>query len=430
MHLRQSPVVLGLTFLCALAYLIAGPATQSQPTAPYVTTLKMAFRHGDLWHLLNNLALLLAAGLRCEPDLGSAKTALLAALCLTFGSAAQLHFVDGNFVGISGVVYGFAAYALLSSPSQSARFWSLLGLTVLLTYQARFLSQSLSIYTHILSTLIGGGFAMLGKLFGSATPTLKKMEKSHIGQVVQIIAETDEDDAEEAEEGFFSAGGLEDMFVLMQRGTVLGVTGFTLDQDSDDVAWLSWTYLSQDCIGAGHGSNMMNDMLGRLKDLGVRKVFISSSDYEEHGHCIYENAHRMYKDFGAELELTVPDYHSVGEAKLVFGLGNPEFPEQPPRPETTDKGIRIMGLEQAPEGDGVAGLTWEEIPAEVVDFPKTVQRAEADGARLAVLVLPSDLSAQNETYLLSQKFRISGELKDFYAIGLHQTWWTCSMAKN
>ena len=195
---------------------------------------------------------------------------------------------------------------------------------------------------------------MFEALFGSKNPTLKPMQRTHVARVVEIIAQTDEDDAEEAEAGFLEEG-VEGMFVLMQKGEVLGVTGYNLDDQVDDVAWLSWTYLDAKHTGQGLGGQMLNDLLGKLKGFGVRKIFMATSDYEDFGRRIYANAHKMYEEFGANIELTVPDYHDVGEAKIVYGLDNPEFSTSPPAPASQQTGLAISDISKEPETKGRHG---------------------------------------------------------------------------
>ncbi|MEO1308584.1 MAG: rhomboid family intramembrane serine protease [Pseudomonadota bacterium] len=59
----------------------------------------------------------------------------------------------------------------------------------------------------------------------------------------------------------------------------------------------------------------------------VVSIFIATSDYAENGVPIYANAFRLYEEFGANIELKIPDYHSPGETKIVYGLANPEYPD-------------------------------------------------------------------------------------------------------
>lgn len=268
---------------------------------------------------------------------------------------------------------------------------------------------------------------MFGNLFGSKGPQLKPMQPVHIPKVVAIINQTDDDDAAEAEAEFLDGGGLEGMFVLMDRGEVMGCIGYSPDDHSPDIAWLSWTYLDAEYAGQGYGSQMMNDLLGKLKDYGVRKIFIATSDYEDFGKKIYAAAHKMYEDFGATVEMTVPDYHNVGESKIVFGLENPEYEGGPALEQSENEGLAIETISKEPETDNVFGLMWSEVPVGIAGLDHAVDKARNKGARMVALAIPSDLSDANSAALESQGFISCGKLTDYYASGLHQVWWTCSL---
>ena len=268
---------------------------------------------------------------------------------------------------------------------------------------------------------------MFGNLFGSKGPALKPMQISHVSKVIEIINQTDDDDAAEAEQEFLDGDGLEGMYVLMDRGQIMGCIGYSPDDASPEIAWLSWTYLDEEYAGQGYGSQMMNDLLGILKDYGVRKIFIATSDYEDFGKKIYAAAHKMYEDFGASVELTVPDYHTIGEAKIVYGLDNPEYEAGPAPAPSENEGIAIGGSAKEPETDNVRGLTWSEVPVGVAGLDHAIEKARNKGARMLVLAIPSDLSDANSAALESHGFATCGKLADYYNLGLHQTWWVCSL---
>lgn len=271
---------------------------------------------------------------------------------------------------------------------------------------------------------------MFNALFGSKGPALKKMEWQHVSDVIAIIAQTDEDDAAEAEEIFLAQGGLENMFVLIERGKVLGVTGVGYDDHIPDLAWLSWTYLDEAHHGHGLGGQMLNDLLGMLAKQGIRKLFIETSDHSDFGKKTYERAHKLYEDFGASLELTIPDYHAPGEAKLIFGLDNPEAPADVPVSEGEMlHGFDIRSVEKAPETDNVGGLVWEETANGLTGVDLAKRNMHRDGYRMLVLPIPDDLAKANLTELQKNGFEHVGELKDYYSKGLHQQWWVLKSGK-
>ncbi|MEL6520507.1 MAG: hypothetical protein AAFQ66_06060, partial [Pseudomonadota bacterium] len=176
--------------------------------------------------------------------------------------------------------------------------------------------------------------------------------------------------------------------------------------------------------GEGLGSHMMNDLLGKLNEMGVRKIFIATSDYAENGVPIYANAFRLYEEFGANIELKIPDYHSPGETKIIYGLANPEYPDTAPAYRDPPQGVRFTGTDLAPEATGTFGITWAEAPDGVSGLSEATAAARAKGGHLAVLALPSDLSDLAQDQLLADGYAEQGQLTDFYAKGLHQVWWS------
>lgn len=266
---------------------------------------------------------------------------------------------------------------------------------------------------------------MFSAIFGNKGPTLKPMQLAHIDRVVSIIDETDDDDAEEAQEDFVE-NGVDKMFVLMHKGEVIGVTGFSLDHQVHDIAWLSWTYLTKEYAGQGHGSQMLNDLLGKLKTYGVRKLFIATSDYKDFGRPIYAAAHKMYEDFGASVELKIPQYHGEYEAKIIYGLDNPEFVDEGIYQNSSDTGLEITGVSEEPETDDVLGLSWIERPVGLSGMEYALDKARSAKAKMLVLAIPSDLSDANVEMLEKHQFKNCGMLKDYYRNGLNQVWWVCS----
>ena len=380
------------------------------------------FRHGTRIHLGGNIAILLFAGLRVEREIGFSNTLILMITCAAAGGILQTALVGPHFVGISGPAYGLATYAVMRHARPEFLTWIALLLVAIAVGEVLTLGDRVAVWTHVTSMFVGG-VAVFGNLFGSAEPTLKPMQLTHLSKGIAIINETDEDDALDAEETLLKRG-MDGMFVLMQRQDVLGVTGYAVDEDTDGSAWLSWTYLTEDRRGEGLGGQMMNDLLGKLNEIGIRKIFMATSDYAEDGVPIYADAFKLYEEFGAEIELKVPDYHSPGETKIVYGLNNPEYPDEEPFQRAAPKGIRFTGAYLAPEAEGTMGIDWQEADDGVSGLAEATASATKKKGHLAVLALPSDLSDLAQNVLSDEGYAICGKLADFYQTGLHQVWWS------
>ncbi|MGB7301210.1 MAG: GNAT family N-acetyltransferase [Burkholderiaceae bacterium] len=273
---------------------------------------------------------------------------------------------------------------------------------------------------------------MLGKLFGARAPAPKSgpqfvpMQAIHLGRVKEIIEQTDEDDAEEAAESIRERF-CEGMFVVEDDGEILGVTGSFTPDDSDGVAWLSWTYVDEASRGKGIGKFMVNELLTVLHQQQVRKLFIATSDYTEDGEDVYGDARRFYASMGATQELQVPGYHSADESKIVFGMANPEVTHPPLEMGEPPTGINFDRTGPAPESDSGLALFWSDAQSGVNGLDRLVSRSRHDGVRTLLAVLPHDYSAIASSELTRSGFIEHGQLTDYYATDLHQVWWSLKL---
>ncbi len=276
---------------------------------------------------------------------------------------------------------------------------------------------------------------MNAAFFGKKEPKLRPMKRSDITQVVSIINEHDEDDAEEAgaclhesQEGMFV---LDDgsMFSLEESGGVFGVIGARSEPDVDDIVWLSWTYVAQNRKGEGWGKMMMEELINMLRQNGIRKMFIATSDYREDGEEIYADAKELYTSFGAELELNVPKFHDDDEAQQIYGLKLLDQPEETPEIETLDGTLEFYDVNPVPESEDGYALNWR-LHEEPQDLPNTLdqlkrytEEGQQHNARMLIATLPSDLSNNVTNDFHTMGFEKIGHLKDYHAIGLNQDYW-------
>ncbi|MGH1420461.1 MAG: GNAT family N-acetyltransferase [Hyphomonas sp.] len=263
---------------------------------------------------------------------------------------------------------------------------------------------------------------MFGRSKKPSTPFLDPMRTADIARVVDIIDQTDEDDAEEAKEAF-EKHGTNGMFVLRENKNILGVTGFQPSEASEQVVWLSYTYLDEAYRGQNFGKQMLSKLLELLNNNQVRKIFIATSDYIEDGDEIYGDAHRFYEGLGAIQEVVLKDFYAEGESKLIYGLVNPEMASNEELPSVFPDGLSIDGMAADGDSNDVAALSWSETSGGVTGLREALLEAREQQFRLAVLALPSDISAFASSALIDAGFSNSGELLDFYAAGSNQTWW-------
>lgn len=422
--MRWPWVTTALTLACVAVYLGEGLWVH-HPRPSLIEAFTIGpFRHGSVAHFAPNLALLVWAGTVVETQIGSRNTGALALACILLGGAAQAAFVGPNFIGISGVVLGLIAFAITQTFDPDKR-WRIPAIGLIgFGIEAMLPATVMAVWVHLVSFLIGG-FASMLNIFGGGGPQLKPMQLTDLSRVIAIIEETDEDDAAEAEESFLSRG-CDNMFVFRQRGQIIGVTGFSpVDPDeAEDVAWLGWTYLASEARGQGLGREMFDKMLAELTAAGMRKLFIATSDYVEDGVAIYADAQRLYARFGAETEVTIPDFHAPGEAMIIMALSNsdhPSFNAPPVQLPLNPSGLRITGVHPAPDSETSVALHWQEGGTGLQGLE--IAMTSVPSGQMAVMTLPSDISINYTEKLVQSGFECCGDVRDYYAPGLHQTWW-------
>jgi len=267
---------------------------------------------------------------------------------------------------------------------------------------------------------------------GGGQPKLRPFKVTDMVPVLEIIEQHDEDDAEEAYENLQESH--EGMFVLSKGGRIIGVTGAVSDEHVEGVCWLSWTYVHEEYQGQGFGRMMFDQLRGMLEESGVRRLFISTSDYMEDGVDLYAKAKAFYQAMGAQLELKIADYHDRNEARFVYGIDVPvlDFESAPETPAVEDGTgeIYFTDVEQLPESKGGFSLSWEEKledeeQTSLVPLETLKKRAIQQGARFIVAAPPSLFERSVEQDLKENGFKKVGKLKNYYEKSIDQVYWVC-----
>ena len=267
---------------------------------------------------------------------------------------------------------------------------------------------------------------------------LRAMQLGDLAPVLKVINQHDEDDGESAEADY-QAVGLEHQYVLEIDGQVQGVTGYREVAETERTAWLSWTYLSREHRGQGHGKKMLQQLLSGLKERGARKVFAKVSDYQdpEQGN-VYQPALKLYQSLGFELELTSHDFYDADENQLILGLDLSVTPAADDDAEAGDSGrpevrdekpcIRFNGLFEIAETDDAYSFSWTVEAARkffgkrsfsVEDLQVGLQSAKDSGGRKVFLTFPSNLPLIHQP-LQAAGFKYIGKLIDYYEPGVDE----------
>ncbi len=249
----------------------------------------------------------------------------------------------------------------------------------------------------------------------------RPMVQKDVEPILKIIRNHDTDDFKWASKDFEKAG-LDNKYVLGYKGKATGVTGFTSDDSTDGTCWLSWTYLNNEHRGKGLGRSMLTSLFNILLEIGLRKIYVSTSDYEDMDEgSIYAAAIKLYESIGFRIEIVHEDYYQPGEAELLLGCRLRPLKNTPiviPK----KSGIVLKGLFEIQETHGAYALDWEfqntgHFAPETMK--QMIRKAKERGARSIFIALPSNIIPLND--LLTQcEFKIAGRLIDFYADGIHE----------
>ena len=240
---------------------------------------------------------------------------------------------------------------------------------------------------------------------------LKPLQPNEVPRALDIIEQHDEDDREWAERSYDE--GLAGQFGYHHEGELVGVSGYRAERD---IAWISWTYLDKSAQSRGFGKKMLEEVILMLRKLDFRRVFVSTSDYQEDGIPVYAAAIKLYKSLGFQQEVFHPDYYEEGEGNLIFGYtlkANSSFP----KPKLA-KGMRLLTAHQIDETEDAFVLEWEPSKKNGIfssrDLFTLYLKTLEGGARNIYISLPSSWESQFGQHVKDCHLLLEGRLKDYH----------------
>jgi ribosomal protein S18 acetylase RimI-like enzyme len=215
----------------------------------------------------------------------------------------------------------------------------------------------------------------------------------------------------------------------MYENTVIGVTGYRRGSDTDNTFWLSWTYLDAEYHGQKLGKYMLEKLFDILKQKKTRKLFVSTSDYEDpQKGRIYQNAINLYKSVGLKEEIVHPDYYNPGESQLIYGLAL-----QPPQPDKKrpdeKRGIVLAELFEIDETEDVYAADWRFSGRKCFtadEMKRLLDDARERNARSVFISFPSDVRKVFKP-LEASGFQPCGILENYFEDGLHEYQFRCTL---
>jgi N-acetylglutamate synthase-like GNAT family acetyltransferase len=257
-------------------------------------------------------------------------------------------------------------------------------------------------------------------LYTEGNLALRPMQHNDVRQVLEIIAEFDEDDAAEAQQTYEQS--LQDQYCLTDNNEVIGVCGFKSIPDTDRTYALSWTYLASNHRHRGKGSRMLRWLLDLLHSYNARKLFVSTSDYRDpEDGDIYRSAREAYAEVGFKEELRHRDFYAPGESMISLGLRLQDRMSQ--ANEKSDLAIRLTDVDEIPETDGSYWLAWDQVDisegTKPQDFRKVIDQVAGWGARHLYMSIPSDIPSAT-SLMSSSGFKTAGRLIDYFEDGVDE----------
>ena len=435
----RAPFTLIIAGLCVLAYFTVDSFIvfewQNWPNFWFLSPiyfLLASLLHTDGFHLTVNLIIWIVLGFEFERKYGTSKLVLVYVAAVLLGGFVETIRANLDFVGLSAACFGVFSALLFNQKLTNSRLNTcviatslIFGLIILEAALTGWQNSTVAWGAH-LGGAMAGFFSSLGLGKRHATPGFRPMREDDIAPILDIIYDFDEDDGEEAENSFRES--LANKFVVEHNGQPIAMTGITVDDQAQNVAWLSWTYVHPDFQRQGIAFSMMQDVRDLLEQMGVRKVFISTSDYkdEDDGSDVYGPARRFYEHkLHAKREIVIQDYYDKDESQYVYSLPVIDYQSDPVE---VDKGFHpvFVSIEQGDESETGYVVGWEETQMpqdQTANLTGLIDQARSRGAHALFVSLPSHLSYNGARDLTEAGFSMIGRLTDFYAPGVDDMYW-------
>jgi GNAT superfamily N-acetyltransferase len=190
---------------------------------------------------------------------------------------------------------------------------------------------------------------------------------------------------------------------------IVGVTGIFVDRRVPDVWWLGWTYIHPARQGEEIGSILVDRAEAEVGCRAGRRFLVSTGSVQK-----YAPARRFYERRGWGLEVCLPGYHSVREARVIYGKTLSSNHGSPP--------LRGTARQQAAwwrgeDTDDVSELFLAPDEATVEQLELLLAQAEALLARKRFVWVPTAGDQVAEAFdraLARHGYRYEGRLTEYW----------------
>lgn len=251
---------------------------------------------------------------------------------------------------------------------------------------------------------------------------LRPLLDDDLWPALEIIKDFDEDDYECARESIQNKG-LDDLYVLANEEEIIGITGFTLAEETHYSYWLDWTYLAEKHKKQGLGKQMLEELFEILRQQDCRKLFVQLSDYNDpEDGPIYADALKFYGAMGFNEELVHQDYYEQGESQLIYSyvFDSPDPSSSSPPPDM--RLVALNGVFEIDETEGTYAVDWnfsKKSKANEPGMPDLIEDAKKRRARSLLISFPSNVP-NTASHLEDLGFSQSGMLSDYFDEAIHE----------
>ena len=255
---------------------------------------------------------------------------------------------------------------------------------------------------------------------------IREMRIDDIDEVVALIETHDDDDSEDAMDDF-KTNGTEYQWVIIDKGNIVGTSGFRPVPETENTAFITWTYVHKKCCQKGYGNKIFKFVLDELEKNNANKIFIKISNYiDEKGNKPYYAASKLYENNGFSLEILSKDFYDDGEDQLIYSkdlrTNISEIVKKEEKPT-----IRFENIYEISETVGAYSFSWKVIKKPFFqkrsftkdDLMIGVDAVRSKNGRIIFITFPSNLPLIHLP-LKEAGFKLVGKLKDYYEIGIDE----------
>ena len=255
----------------------------------------------------------------------------------------------------------------------------------------------------------------------------RKMKIEDLNDVIDVIDSHDDDDADDARRDFEN-NGINFQWVILHQNKIIGTSGFRPILETDNSAYISWTYINKKHCKQGYGDEIFKFILDELNKVKVNKIFIKISNYkDEKGNAPYQAAIKLYEKHGFELEIISKDFYDEEEDQLIYSKDLRLNLDQNVFKKEEKPTIRFENIFEIAETEGSYSFEWKVINKpffqkrsfSAEDLQIGIRAVKERNGRKIFITFPSNLPLIHSP-LQEAGFKYIGELKNYYELGINE----------